>query len=83
MRERREQILLIGEGQLLALITGAQRMTNVPEGALCIGAAYDFARRGFVIAVQHESFKPVPLGCEAPLMLAEFEMVQDAPARVA
>lgn len=72
MRERHEKLLLISEYQLIACLTGAARITNMPEGAVCVGAYYDFPRKGFLVAVEHESFPPVPRGCEAPMMFVEF-----------
>ena len=62
-------ILQVTREAVHALLSGGWRMTaGLPANVQIVGMNYDVWRDCLVVVLEHESFPPVPEGCELPVM---------------
>ncbi len=76
---RRIQSCRLDERMLgLLLCEGAKVrcMSGVPADAVCVGMDFDFSTRSILVAFEHPSFEPMPMGYAIPSMLIAFEIIE-------
>lgn len=76
LRQDRFQIVNIPRRDLLAIIVGKTRITNIPDGATIDAINYDFIRDAICLRVSHLSFQEVYPGDECKRFTAEVEAVR-------
>jgi hypothetical protein len=69
----RYKVLFISYGQMLRLICGEVKITNIPEWSRLCECQTDFMRRGFVCIIEHPSFPKVKVGEAPDCFIAEFK----------
>lgn len=48
---------------------------GIPRDASVLGVEFSLSRRGWMILLEHASFDPVSVGCDAPVEVGTVEMV--------
>lgn len=79
-RKRRVKLFLVQEDEIVRLLAGwkfgdharLRKCANVPADARILGVNYDHMRRGFVVAVEHETFDEQPEGLMLPIEITNY-----------
>lgn len=74
-RDDRVKIVWVSMRDLVNLITGKLRITNLPPDAICRHAEYRIEMLGFGVDVSSATFDEVPPGDLIPSFCAEYENV--------
>ena len=61
------KVIFINRRQLLSILSGTTRITNIPDYTKIIDMREDMFVGGFKILIEHPSFSEIPEGLEPPM----------------
>jgi hypothetical protein len=66
--ERRRKIFLVDCNDIDDLLVGrVEILTDFPDGMVFVGVQWSLLYNAFMVCYEHDSFEPVPAGCEMPI----------------